>query len=74
MCVTVCDSDVGSMKCSMCCVRKHSKDPRDKTFPQPTNALGAYLQIQECGAQTNTLEVWSKSCVVYVWGKYSQVR
>ena len=61
MCVTACDSD-GGMECSMCCVRKPSKDSRDKTFPQPTNALEVYQQIQDCGEQTNTLEMGSKSC------------
>ena len=61
MCVTACDSD-GGMECSMCCVRKPAKDPRDKTFPQPTNVLEVYQQIQDCGEQTNTLEMGSKSC------------
>ena len=62
----VCDSDGMGMKCSMCCVRKPSKDPRDKTFPQPTNALEVYQQIQDTGKQTNTLEIPSKSCSVRV--------
>ena len=50
-----------------------SKDPRDKTFSQPTNALEVYQQTQRYSSQTNTTEIRNKSCSV-VCGKYSQVR
>ena len=65
VCVTGWDKLWG-MKCSMCCVRKPAKDPCDKTFPQPTNALEVYRQIQDCGKQANAFEIGSKSSSVCV--------